>query len=120
MCDIMRAVNSCSDELTRIIDNINDIIFDTIGDREKRTQEITKYFISEDIRVRIPCLIMAGESNYSDEEEILKIIKKKISNAFSGFNIDNPEGLNIEVLLLVFPIRDLNALRTRFLEARKS
>ena len=120
MCDIMRAVNSSSDELTKIIDDINGIIYDCSGDREKKTQQIINYFVSEDITIRIPCLIMPDEANYSDEEEILQIIKKKIHESFSGFSIINTEGLNIEVLLLVFPLRNLDNIRSLFLEARKS
>ena len=44
MCDIMRAASSSSEELTKIIDDINDIIFDCGGDREKKTQEIIQSF----------------------------------------------------------------------------
>lgn len=120
MCDIMRAVNSSSDVLTKIIDDINDIIYDCGGDREKKTEQIINYFISEGITIRIPCLIMPDEANYIDEEEILQIIKKQIHEAFSGFSVINPDELNVEVLLLVFPIRNLENLRTMFLEARKS
>ena len=120
MCDIMRAVNSSSDELTKIIDDINDIIYDCGGDREKKTEQIINYFVSEGITIRIPCLVMPDESNYSDEEEILQIIKKQIHEAFSKFSVMNPDGLNIEVLLLVFPFRNLDNVRSLFLEARKS
>ena len=104
MCDIMRGVNSLSEGLTKIVNDINDIVFDCNGDREKKTYKIIDYFITEGIYVRIPCLIMPGESKYKDEEEILQNIKNKIHSAFSGFNVINPDGLNVEVLLLVFPI----------------
>ena len=120
MCDIMRAVSSSSDALTKIIDDINDIIIDCSGDREKKTQRIIEYFISEGISIRIPCLIMPDEANYTDEEEILQIIKKQIHESFSEFSVMNPEGLNIEVLLLVLPLRNLDKARQLFLEARKS
>lgn len=120
MCDIMRAVSSSSDALIKIIDGINDIIFDSSGDREKKTQRIIEYYISEGISIRIPCLIMPDEANYTDEEEILRIIKKQIHESFSEFSVMNPEGLNIEVLLLVLPLRNLDKARQLFLEARIS
>ena len=86
----------------------------------KKTQEIIDYFVSEGIRIRIPCLVMPDESKYSDEEEILQIIKKQIHEAFSEFSVMNSDGLNIEILLLVFPLRNLDNVRGLFLEARKS
>ena len=63
---------------------------------------------------------MPDEANYTDEEEILKIIKEQTHESFSGFSVINPEGLHIEVLLLIFPLRNLDNVRSLFLEARKS
>ena len=40
LCDIMRAVNSTSVELSKIIDDINDIIFDCNSNRAEQTERI--------------------------------------------------------------------------------
>ena len=119
MCDIMRAANSSSPELSKIIDNINEIIYDHIDDRETKTQKILDYFKKEQIKIRIPCLLMPDESNYSDSTQLLEIIKSKIHNAFSGFKVCNKDNLDIEILIMVFPLRDLKKARQFFLEARK-
>lgn len=119
MSDIMRAVSSCSTELTSIVEDLNDIIYDCNGDREKKTQSIIDYFIDNNITIRLSCLIMPDESKYVDEEEILQIIKAQVHNSFSEFKVLNSENMNIEVLLLVFPIRNLDKVRQLFLEARK-
>ena len=119
MCDIMRAANSSSPELSNIIDNINEIIYDHINEREIKTQKILDYFKREQIKIKIPCLLMPDESDYSDSSKLLEIIKSKVHNAFDEFNVANNDNLDIEILLLVFPLRDLEKARKLFLEARK-
>lgn len=119
MCDIMRAASSNSVELTTIIDDLNNIIYDCENDREKKTKRIIDYFISENITIRLPCLIMSDESKYTDEKEILRVIKRQIHKHFSGFSIANSERMNVEIVLLVFPLRNLDNVRQLFLEERK-
>lgn len=119
MCDIMRAASNTSTELMQIIDEINDIIFECNGERDKKTQLIIEYFKKNSITVRIPCLLMPGETDYIDEEELSENIKRKVHEAFSDFYITNPDHINVEVLLLVFPLRDIREVRRLFLEVRK-
>ena len=120
LCDIMRAVNGSSPELNKIIDDINEIIYNCNNNREEQTTKILTYFKEENIKIRIPCLLMPNESEYADSAELLKIIKTKVGNAFKDFNIENDAGLNIEILLLVFPLRDLRTVRELFLKERKA
>lgn len=119
LCDIMRAVNSASIELSKTIDNINDIIFDCNSDRAEQTERILQYFKKEQIVIRIPCLVMPNESDYDDSSRLIDHIKAKIKNAFKDFELVNNDDLDIEVLLLVFPLRNLNKVRELFLEVRK-
>ncbi|MDE6758426.1 MAG: SAVED domain-containing protein [Clostridia bacterium] len=119
MCDIMRAASSSSSELIDIIDNINDIIYDSNGDRDVQMQGILDYFKKERIKIRIPCLLMPNESEYTDSEKLLQIIKKKTYCAFKDFRIINEGELDLEILVLVFPLRDLQKVRKLFLETRK-
>lgn len=119
MSDIMYAFNSTSVELEQIINDINDITLNNT-DRENKTNKIIAYFKNNDISIKIPCLIMANEEHYNDEEELLQIIKSKIAKAFKNFSINEKEGLNIEVLLLVLPLRNLDKIRKLFLEVRKN
>ena len=119
LCDIMRAVNSTSVELSKIIDDINDIIFDCNSNRAKQTERILQYFKQEQIIIRIPCLVMPNESDYDDSSRLIDNIKTKIKNAFKDFVLVNNDNLDIEVLLLVFPLRNLDKVRELFLEERK-
>lgn len=119
LCDIMRAVNSASVELSKTVDNINDIIFDCNSDRAEQTERILQYFKKEQIVIRIPCLVMPNESDYDDSSRLIDHIKAKIKNAFKDFELVNNDDLDIEVLLLVFPLRNLNKVRELFLEVRK-
>ncbi len=119
MCDVMCAVNNVSQPLQNIINDINDIICDSNGDREIKTQGILDYFNKENIIVRIPCLLMPEESKYNDSEALLDNIKRKVYDAFKDFKIVNEGNLDIEIVLLVFPIRDLKTIRRLFLEVRK-
>ena len=119
LCDIMRAFNSSSQELSKIIDDINDIIYDCSSKRAEQTTEILRYFKRENIKIRIPCLLMPNESDYEDSDKLLEKIKAKVKNAFSGFSVENNDDLDIEILLLVFPLRDLEKVRKLFLEVRK-
>lgn len=119
LCDIMRAVNSASDELSRIIDCVNDIIYDCNSDRTEQTERILQYFKHEQIVIRIPCLVMPNESDYDDSSRLINNIKTKIKNAFKDFVLVNNDNLDIEVLLLVFPLRNLDKVRKLFLEVRK-
>lgn len=119
LCDIMRAVNSTSVELSKIIDDINDIIFDCNSNRAEQTERILQYFKQEQIVIRIPCLVMPNESDYADSGRLIDNIKAKTKNAFKDFELVNNDNLDIEVLLLVFPLRNLNKVRELFLEVRK-
>ena len=119
LCDIMRAVNSTSVELSKIIDDINDIIFDCNSNRAEQTERILQYFKQEQIIIRIPCLVMPDESDYDDSSRLIDNIKTKIKNAFKDFVLVNNNKLDIEVLLLVFPLRNLDKVRELFLEERK-
>lgn len=119
LCDIMRAVSSASSELSKVIDDINDLIYDNINDRSAKIDKILDYLKQEQIKIRIPCLLMPDESNYSDDIELLNIVKTRIHNTFKDFKIENKDNLDIEILLLVFPLRDLKKVRELFLEARR-
>ncbi len=119
LCDIMRAVNSSSSELSKIIDDINDIIYDCNSNRAQKTTMILRYFEQENIKIRIPCLLMPSESDYDDSSRLIDNIKAKIKSAFKDFVLVNNDNLDIEVLLLVFPLRNLDKVRELFLEVRK-
>lgn len=119
LCDIMRAFNSSSQKLGKIIDDINDIIYNCNSKRAEQTTEILQYFKRENIKIRIPCLLMPNESDYQDSDKLLEKIKVKVKNAFSDFSVENSDNLDIEILLLVFPLRDLDRVRELFLEVRK-
>ncbi|MCH5160551.1 MAG: hypothetical protein J1G04_00820 [Clostridiales bacterium] len=119
LCDIMRAVDSSSAELSKIIDDINDIIYDCNSKRAEQTAKILQYFKQENIKIRIPCLLMPNESEYDDRVKLLEIIKAKVKNAFKDFNVNNDDNLDIEIFLLVLPLRDLQKVRKLFLEVRK-
>ena len=119
LCDIMCAINSTSVELSKIIDDINDIIFDCNSNRAEQTERILQYFKQEQIVIRIPCLVMPNESDYADSGRLIDNIKAKTKNAFKDFELVNNDNLDIEVLLLVFPLRNLNKVRELFLEVRK-
>lgn len=120
LCDIMCAVNSSSSELSDIIDDINEIIYNCNSERSEQTTKILQYFKQENIKIRIPCLLMPNESDYDDRNKLLEIIKTKMNNAFKDFKINNNDNLDIEILLLVFPLRDLQKVRKLFLEVRKA
>lgn len=120
MCDIMRAASSTSDALTKIIDDINEIIYDCNAQRELQMRRIVDYFKEEKITIRIPCLLMPDEAKYSDNDAILEEIKAKVKDAFSDFVLENAENIEVEALMLVLPMRDLQNVRKLFLEVRKS
>ena len=119
MADIMRAASDHTIELEKIIDDLNDLQLEYSTDETILHQKIIEYFNSNSIIIRLPCLIMAGEDDYSDEAVLLEIIKEKCSNAFKNFSFENGESLNVEVMFLVFPVRDIKDLRSRFLSIRK-
>lgn len=117
MADIMRATSDNSEELQKIIDDINDLCFDYSTKPKVLHSKLHNYFHKENITIRIPCLMIADESDYSDQTVLLENIKRKCHTAFEGFTVDN-DGLNVEVLLLVFPVRNLSDLRRKFLDMR--
>lgn len=117
MADIMRATSDNCEELQKVIDDINDLCFDYSTEPEMLYSKVHNYFCQEKITIRIPCLMIAEESDYSDQTALLENIKRKCHAAFDGFTVDN-DGLNVEILLLVFPVRNLSDLRRKFLDAR--
>lgn len=119
MADIMRAVSDHTKELEKIIDDINALQLEYSTDETLLHPKIIEYFNSNSITIRLPCLIMAGEDDYSNEKILLETIKAKCSKAFKNFVFTNEESLNVEVMFLVFPVRDIQGLRNRFLSIRK-
>ena len=119
MADIMRATSGVSDELEKIIDDLNNFCLEYPKDLEALYTKVHDYFATEGIIIRVPCLIIADESEYSNEAVLLDVIKAKCHEAFSSYSYDC-DGLNVEVLLLVLPVRNLDAIRKEFLKLRKS
>ena len=117
LADIMRSASDVSPTLEKIIDDINDIILDHPTDRKLKKDTLLKYFQEEDILIRIPCLIMATEEDY-DPENLLQKIKERCSGAFKDYHLKNEAGLNVEVVLMVLPVRGLERLRATFLKER--
>lgn len=119
MADIMRATSNVSAELQKIVDDLNDICLEYPRDIATLYAKVHDYFIDQNIAIRVPCLIIADEAEYSDEEVLLNCIKAKCHEAFDGYTYDC-DGLNVEVLLLIFPVRNLEAIRKEFLTLRKN
>ena len=118
MADIMRATSSVSDELQQIIDDLNDYCLEYPTDKATLYEKVHDYFVSNNITVRIPCLIIADENEYADEGMLLNHIKAMCHEALKGFSVAS-DGPNVEVLLLVFPVRNLKEIRKEFLALRK-
>jgi len=98
--------------------DLNEIIFENTGDTALIHSNIQKYFFDENIIVRVPCLMIVDENNYKNEAEILNIIKEKCKSSFDCFVQNKNNNLNVEVFLLVFPVRNLQLLRKLFLNER--
>lgn len=120
MTDIMRSASSNSALLQKTIDDLNDLQLDYSTDLRTLHKKIVKYFKDNRIIIRIPCLIIVDEKNYDDESQLLETIKKKCSNAFDGFIVINNSEFEIEVLFMVFPVRNLAKIREEFLNIRKN
>jgi hypothetical protein len=118
MADIMMATSDLSHDLKSIIDDLNDIFFDHPTETEERHSKIIEYFKEKKIVIRIPCMIIAEEEEYSDTEKLLASVKSRCAKAFDGFCENNDCGLDIEIMLMVFPVRDLKKLRQAFLDER--
>lgn len=85
----------------------------------EQTEKILHYLKQEQIVIRIPCLVIPNESDYDDSSRLIDNIKAKIKSTLQDFVLVNNDNLDIEVLLLVFPLRNLNKVRELFLEVRK-
>lgn len=120
MTDIMRSTSSNSALLQKIIDDLNDLQLDYSTDLPTLHKKVVKYFKDNRIIIRLPCLIIVDEKNYDDESQLLETIKKKCSNAFDSFIITNNSEFEIEVLFMVFPVRNLAKIREEFLNIRKN
>lgn len=118
MADIMMATSDISADLKSIIDALNDILFEHPTETEERHSGIVEYFKANNIVIRIPCLIIAEEHEYSDSEKLLSSIKRRCTKAFDGFCENNDCGLDMEIMLMVFPVRNLQKLRQAFLDER--
>ena len=117
MADIMMATSVLSSELKSIIDSLNDIFFEYPTETEERHYAIIEYFKENEIVIRIPCMIIA-EEEYTDTETLLNSIKDRCAKAFEDFTENNDSKLDIEIMLMVFPVRDLRKLRQEFLDER--
>lgn len=118
MADIMMATSDLSPDLKSIIDSLNDIFFDYPTETEERHSKIIEYFKESEIVIRIPCMIIAEEEDYTDIEKLLDSIKCRCAKAFEDFSENNDSSLDIEIMLMVFPVRDLRKLRQAFLDER--
>lgn len=118
LSDIMMATSDLSNDLKSIIDDLNDILFDYPTETETRHSKIVEYFKKNEIVIRVPCMIIAEEEEYTNTEKLLASIKSRCEKAFEGYCENNDCDLNIEIMLMVFPVRDLKKLRQAFLDER--
>ena len=102
MADIMRATSNISAELQQIIDDLNDICLEYPTDMTALYAKVHDYFADQNITIRVPCLIIANEAEYSDKDALLDCIKAKCHEAFDGYTY-NCDDLNVEVFYLFFP-----------------
>jgi len=107
--------------LNKVVNDINDIKFDTVDlGEEEKYNAVINYFTENDIQITMPALLLFQEDKYLDADEILESIKTKCKDNLSKSIIANDENLNIKVMFLVFPVRDLKKIRTILLELRQN
>lgn len=119
MCDIMRSVGNVSKTLLDIIDYLNGVLIECSNDRKAKVRKIIEYFKARKIKIRIPCLLIPDEHDYENEEQLLTNVKSRIHDSFQDFKLENNTGIDTEVFILAFPVRNLKLLRSLFLKVRR-
>lgn len=86
-----------------------------LGD-DKRAEFLRDFFIKEDIKIVLPCLLAySSPETYEKETEIDQEMKKQVEYMIGKFEDKFKTLIDVDykVLILFIPIRDLNMLRTK-------
>lgn len=99
-----------------ITNAINEINMRTIrSSKDTRADTLINYFIDNDIDINIPCLLAYGENSiYKNINEVSVGIEKEICQIKKYF-LENQyffDGFTPNILFFVFPIKDLEYLRS--------
>ena len=112
VCDKRMELTEDAKNILSVIDNINIIcLSDSI---EERNKKLFEYFDSDNISVKIPCLLAYEKKDiYSDISTITAKISMELKEVQKYFNSKtyNFSGFNPEIVIYIFPIEDINKLR---------
>ena len=112
ICDKQVGTTEESQIITDIINKIN--VATISEDESVRVNTLLDCFTKNNISINIPCLLAYEESDvYSDESCINQKIKNQLKEMQQYFtkNIYLFEGFNPQIILYIFPLKDLTKLR---------
>lgn len=118
MADNLR---SKSNTIINLINDINDIQYTYSEDKKILFSKVIEYFKSKNIEVIMPSMMLYESKKYDNINFIKDLeeeIKDDIISNFKDYKFINQEGLNAKVIILVFTVRDLHALREKLLNFR--
>jgi len=110
--------NSVFEPALELLNSINNISWETEGmSVEERANRLEEFFLEEKIKLICPCLLAYHSNIYESEDEFENRINMEIERMINKFDKEF-NGLfrtEFEVLIWLFPIRDLNAIRNNML-----
>ncbi len=101
-----------------LLNSINNISWKLEGlSEEERANQLEEYFIKENIKILCPCLLAYQSDLYESEGELENRINSELEYMISKFDNEFKTLFRseYEVLIWIFPIRDLNAIRDNML-----
>jgi len=106
-------------DLQQVIKDINRLVYDNLGNKEKIVKPIIKYFVDKKIKIIMPSAIIYSPQSYDSCENIIEDINKICKSQLSNINIKNSGNLDISIQFVVFPVRNINLLKYKLYEIRE-
>lgn len=104
--------------LLDLVKKINKIKFECIRNNDSdqiKGKKIASFLKSNNVSIKIPCLLVYSKNVYSDEKllnDYINSIIKQFQNTFDNIKFNITIDLDYELMFYIFPVEDIDILRT--------
>ncbi len=114
-----------SNELKSLLDEINKIFYNSYKnkwDDKTKQKAVIDLLNSKNVKIKIPCLLAYTEDIYLNEADLDANIKKCVNEMINEFDTKNfliDKDLEYELIFCIFPVKNINDLRTKITDFNK-
>lgn len=112
-------------ELDNLLRKMNQICYNAQmnkWDKAKKVNELLCVLKSEQVKVKIPCLIAYSKKIYSDKEKLKAYIAAEVKEIVDEFDCENfpiETGTKYDIIFYIMPVEDVDYIRNKIINLKK-